>query len=129
METREIDVAVLGGGIGGYTAAIRASQLGLKVVLIERDKLGGTCLHRGCIPSKSLLEAQKCWIRCAGARTSASMRRGSRWTCAWCWNARIRSLTKLYQGLQYLMRKHRIEVVQGHGGSTALRSSARRAAR
>jgi dihydrolipoamide dehydrogenase len=51
------DVVILGGGSGGYACALRASQLGLKVALIEKDKLGGTCLHRGCIPTKALLHA------------------------------------------------------------------------
>ena len=49
------DVVILGGGSGGYATALRAAQLGLSVVLIEKDKLGGTCLHRGCIPTKALL--------------------------------------------------------------------------
>ena len=48
-------VAVLGGGPGGYVAAIRAAQLGLKTVIIEKDNLGGICLNWGCIPTKSLL--------------------------------------------------------------------------
>ena len=52
----DFDVAVLGGGTGGYTAAIRAAQLGQRTVVIEVDKLGGTCLHIGCIPTKTLLE-------------------------------------------------------------------------
>jgi len=51
------DVVVLGGGSGGYACALRAAQLGLSVALIEKDKLGGTCLHRGCIPTKALLHA------------------------------------------------------------------------
>ena len=51
------DVVILGGGSGGYAAALRASELGLSVVLVEKDKLGGTCLHRGCIPTKALLHA------------------------------------------------------------------------
>ena len=51
------DLVVLGGGSGGYACALRAAQLGLNVVLIEKDKLGGTCLHRGCIPTKALLHA------------------------------------------------------------------------
>ena len=51
------DVVVLGGGSGGYACALRASQLGLKVAVVERDKIGGTCLHRGCIPTKALLHA------------------------------------------------------------------------
>src|SRR5262245_36400774 len=51
------DVVVLGGGSGGYATALRAAQLDLSVALIEKDKLGGTCLHRGCIPTKALLHA------------------------------------------------------------------------
>src|SRR4026209_195536 len=51
------DVVILGGGSGGYPAAVRAAELGLSVALIEKDKVGGTCLHRGCIPTKALLHA------------------------------------------------------------------------
>jgi len=51
------DLVVLGGGSGGYAAALRGAQLGLSVALIEKDKVGGTCLHRGCIPTKALLHA------------------------------------------------------------------------
>jgi dihydrolipoamide dehydrogenase len=51
------DVVILGGGSGGYAAAFRSAELGLKVALIEKDKVGGTCLHRGCIPTKALLHA------------------------------------------------------------------------
>jgi len=51
------DIAILGGGMGGYPAAIRAAQLGLRAVLVEEDKVGGTCLHRGCIPAKALLQS------------------------------------------------------------------------
>ncbi len=60
-------VVVIGGGPGGYVAAIRASQLGAKVTLIEKDKIGGTCLNRGCIPTKSLLSDAKllCSLRCS----------------------------------------------------------------
>src|SRR3989339_1493003 len=51
----KFDVLVLGGGPGGYVAAIRAAQLGAKVALIEKDKIGGTCLNRGCIPTKAII--------------------------------------------------------------------------
>src|SRR5437868_8481944 len=61
----DFDVAILGGGMGGYPAAIRASQLGLKVALVEADKLGGTCLHIGCIPTKVLLESSELYHRVA----------------------------------------------------------------
>ena len=57
MADAPFDVIVLGGGTGGYVAAIRGAQLGLNVALVESDKVGGTCLHRGCIPTKALLES------------------------------------------------------------------------
>ena len=57
MAADVFDLVVLGGGSGGYACALRASQLGLSVALIEAGKLGGTCLHRGCIPTKALLHA------------------------------------------------------------------------
>ena len=57
MTTDEFDVVILGGGSGGYACALRSAQLGLRVALVEKDKLGGTCLHRGCIPTKALLHA------------------------------------------------------------------------
>ncbi|MBV8444718.1 MAG: FAD-dependent oxidoreductase, partial [Candidatus Dormibacteraeota bacterium] len=61
------DVAILGGGMGGYPAAIRAAQLGLRTVLVEEDKVGGTCLHRGCIPTKALLQSAELLDRLHGA--------------------------------------------------------------
>ncbi|MFC8533241.1 dihydrolipoyl dehydrogenase [Streptomyces sp. NPDC057249] len=57
QRVEEADVVVIGGGTGGYSTALRAAGLGLSVVLAERDKVGGTCLHRGCIPSKAMLHA------------------------------------------------------------------------
>jgi len=57
LAEHNFDVVILGGGSGGYAAALRSAQLGLSVALIERDKLGGTCLHRGCIPTKALLHS------------------------------------------------------------------------
>ena len=59
--TNEFDVAIIGGGPGGYTAAEAAARAGLRTVLFERDKLGGTCLNRGCIPTKALLHAAEAW--------------------------------------------------------------------
>lgn len=56
MTQHECDLVVVGSGPGGYVAAIRASQLGLKTICVEKDKLGGVCLNVGCIPSKSLLK-------------------------------------------------------------------------
>ena len=67
MSPDRYDVAILGGGPGGYVAAIRAGQLGLKTAVIEKDKVGGTCLHVGCIPTKALLEAAEVLIHCKRA--------------------------------------------------------------
>ena len=55
MPQTQYDIVIVGGGPGGYTAAIRASQLGMKAALVERDRLGGVCLNWGCIPTKALL--------------------------------------------------------------------------
>ena len=57
MAEHNFDVVILGGGSGGYAAALRSAQLGKSVALVEKDKLGGTCLHRGCIPTKALLHS------------------------------------------------------------------------
>ena len=56
-ESNAFDLVILGGGSGGYACALRAAELGFSVALIERDRVGGTCLHRGCIPTKALLHA------------------------------------------------------------------------
>ena len=55
--SNDFDLVVLGAGTGGYAAAFRAAQLGLSVALVDEGKIGGTCLHRGCIPTKALLES------------------------------------------------------------------------
>ncbi|KAF6509925.1 Dihydrolipoamide dehydrogenase of branched-chain alpha-keto acid dehydrogenase [Geobacillus stearothermophilus] len=69
---KEYDVVILGGGTGGYVAAIRASQLGLKTAVVEKGKLGGTCLHAGCIPSKALLRSAEVYAQTKIARRLAS---------------------------------------------------------
>src|SRR2546427_3531497 len=102
--------------MGGYPAAIRASQLGLKVALVESDKLGGTCLHVGCIPTKALLESSELYHRVATRGTEFGLkaevvgfdypRIAAR---------RDAVVGQLYKGVQYLMKKNKIEVVQGRG--------------
>ena len=57
MSEPQYDIVILGAGSGGYAAALRGAQLGMKVALVEGDKVGGTCLHRGCIPTKAILHA------------------------------------------------------------------------
>ncbi|HUW87693.1 MAG TPA: dihydrolipoyl dehydrogenase [Candidatus Paceibacterota bacterium] len=111
----EFDLVVLGGGSGGYACALRSAQLGYSVALIESDKLGGTCLHRGCIPTKALLHAGE-----IADNTREAIRYGV--------NAQFQSIdmdgvnaykdgviNKLHKGLQGLVKSRNITFVQGHG--------------
>ncbi len=113
VEGSDFDVAVIGGGPGGYVAAIRASQLGKKVVLFEKDKLGGVCLNRGCIPTKALLKSAH-----AVAELKEMKNLGI--------NIEIKSLdgakavkraaqvsARIAKGVPFLMKKNGIEVVAG----------------
>jgi dihydrolipoamide dehydrogenase len=111
----EPDVVVLGGGSGGYAAALRAAQLGLRVTLVERGKLGGTCLHRGCIPTKAILHA---------AEVADAARHGSQFGV----HATLDRIDakevlayadsvvgRLYKGLTGLIKGRGITVIEGEG--------------
>lgn len=109
------DLVVLGGGSGGYAAALRGAQLGLTVALIEKDKVGGTCLHRGCIPTKALLHA---------GEVADSARESSHFGVNATFNsidmAGVNSykdgvIAGLYKGLQGLVKSRNITFVEGHG--------------
>ena len=112
----ETDVAVLGGGPGGYTAAVRAAQAGKRVVLIEKDKLGGTCLHRGCIPSKSLLRSAEVYAELKEASVYGIEIQGSAavdWRMVQSRKASI--VEQLHRGVQALMKMNKIQVIYGSG--------------
>ncbi|MGG3282498.1 dihydrolipoyl dehydrogenase [Paenibacillus solani] len=109
------DVAILGGGTGGYVAAIRAAQLGKNVVIIEQDKLGGTCLHRGCIPSKSLLRSAELFAEMKDSESYGIETDGVRLSFGKVQERKNGIVEKLHQGVQYLMRKNKITVVEGKG--------------
>jgi dihydrolipoamide dehydrogenase len=112
----DFDVVILGGGMGGYPAAIRASQLGLKVALVESDKLGGTCLHVGCIPTKALLESSELYHRVAQRGQEFGVN-ADKVTYDYPRIATRRDavVNQLYKGVQFLMKKNKIEVVSGRG--------------
>jgi dihydrolipoamide dehydrogenase len=112
----DFDVAILGGGMGGYPAAIRASQLGLKVVLVEADKLGGTCLHIGCIPTKVLLESSELFHRVSARGQEFGVNADKvQFDYARIAARRDAVVSQLYKGVQYLMKKNKIEIVEGSG--------------
>lgn len=109
------DVVVLGGGSGGYAAAIRLAELGKDVVLVEKDKLGGTCLHRGCIPTKALLHAGEV---ADAARGAADI--GVDVTLGGIDPVRVRAyregiVAKKFKGLEGLIAARGIRVVSGEG--------------
>lgn len=109
------DVAVLGGGTGGYVAAIRAAQLGKQVVIIEQDKLGGTCLHRGCIPSKALLRSAELYAHMKDSASYGIETQGLSLVFPKVQERKQGIVDQLHNGVQYLMRKHKIEVIHGKG--------------
>ena len=111
----QFDLVILGGGSGGYAAALRGAQLGLTVALIESDKVGGTCLHRGCIPTKALLHS---------AEIADGAREGSKFGVKSTLNGMdmdgVNSykdgvINKLYKGLSGLVKSRGIVFVEGHG--------------
>ncbi len=109
------DLVILGGGSGGYAAALRGAELGLSVALVERDKLGGTCLHRGCIPTKALLHAAEIAdVAREGAHvgvntslTSIDMGKVN--------DYKDGVVARLHKGLQGLVKSRSIAYVEGEG--------------
>jgi dihydrolipoamide dehydrogenase len=113
MAEREYDVTVIGGGPGGYVAAIRAAQLGMKVSLIERDKLGGICLNWGCIPSKALLKSAELYNAFKKSQEYGISHTGLSYDFTKI-IARSRGVAdRVSKGVEYLMRKNKIDVVSG----------------
>lgn len=113
--SQEYDVVIIGGGTGGYVSAIRASQLGLKTAVVEKGKLGGTCLHAGCIPSKALLRSAEVFANAKNGEkfgviapeVSLDFRKVQ---------ARKEEITdRLFKGVQHLLKKGKIDVYEGKG--------------
>jgi dihydrolipoamide dehydrogenase len=119
LAEHNFDVVILGGGSGGYAAALRSSQLGLSVALIERDKLGGTCLHRGCIPTKALLHSAEVAdvTRDAGAVGVQATFQGIDMPQVNKYRDGI--VDRLFKGLTGLVSAKEITVVSGEGSLVA----------
>jgi len=121
------DVVVIGGGPAGYTAAIRARQRGFNVLLVEKDELGGTCLNRGCIPSKALIHCAKVWqtVKNAGQFGVIAPEANFDWSEMKRWANRV--VSTLRRGLQSLLKHHGVVVEKGeaklHGANEVLVSS------
>jgi len=109
------DAVFLGGGMGGYVGAIRAAQLGLRTAVVEEDKLGGCCLHRGCIPTKALL--QSAFVLDQARQGERLGVRAAELSLDWAQAGRHRDrvVGQLHRGVETLMRKNKIEVLRGRG--------------
>ncbi|MBE3594646.1 MAG: FAD-dependent oxidoreductase [Candidatus Carbobacillus altaicus] len=109
------DIVFLGGGPAGYVGALFAQKLGLKVAIVDRDGLGGTCLHRGCIPSKSLLKSAEMYREHHRGRDFGVESEGVRFH----WDVALKRahevIETLERGIQFLMKKGAIDVYSGHG--------------
>ncbi len=119
---QSFDVVVLGGGSGGYACALRAAELGLTVALVEADKLGGTCLHRGCIPTKALLHAGEVAdaVRDSAQFGVNASLDGVDLTGVNSYKDGV--VSRLYKGLQGLIKGRGITVVEGRGTLVAPRT-------
>jgi len=113
--SKQYDVVVLGGGTGGYVAAIRAAQLGQTVAIVERDKLGGTCLHRGCIPSKALLRSAEVYHTMKNSESYGITAESVAVNFDGVHKRKDAVINQMHTGVQYLMKKHKIDVYHGSG--------------
>jgi dihydrolipoamide dehydrogenase len=114
--SNDFDVVVLGAGTGGYTAAFRAAQLGLKVALVDEDKIGGTCLHRGCIPTKALLESAAFADRIRHARDYGIVLPGDAAIDYAAMAVRRDAVVKrMWTGVKSLIGKNKVTWVAGRG--------------
>ena len=111
----QFDVVVVGGGPGGYATALYAAAAGLSVAVVEKDKVGGTCLHRGCIPAKEFLETAHVYRTVAGAKEFGVLADQPTVDFATSQARKQKVVDQLWKGLQGLMKRRKITTVVGTG--------------
>src|SRR5919206_2825566 len=110
------DLVIIGSGPGGYSAAIRAGQYGMKTALVEKDpKLGGTCLHVGCIPTKALLHTADVWERFVHSDKEGIRCENPRLDYARVLDRKNKIVSKHAKGVEFLMKKNKVEWIKGFG--------------
>ncbi|REJ25413.1 MAG: dihydrolipoyl dehydrogenase [Bacillaceae bacterium] len=112
---KEYDVVILGGGTAGYVTAIRASQLGMKTAIVEKSKLGGTCLHSGCIPSKVLLRSAEIFAQSKKSSDFGIELSNVQVNFDKVQERKEKIVSQLYQGVRQLVKKGKIDVFHGIG--------------
>src|SRR5881397_436195 len=110
---QQFQVVVIGGGPGGYVAAIRAAQFGNKVAIVERDKLGGICLNWGCIPTKALLRSAEVYRNMQHAKEFGLSVDGLTFNSAAVVDRSRKVASRLSGGVGMLMKKNKITVIEG----------------
>lgn len=109
------DLVILGGGTGGYVAAIRAAQLGLKTAIVESSKLGGTCLHRGCIPSKALLRSAEVYATAKEGERYGVLTSDVKLDYVKVHERKTAIIDQLHNGVNMLLKKGKIDIYKGYG--------------
>ncbi|MCC7202330.1 MAG: dihydrolipoyl dehydrogenase [Nitrospirae bacterium] len=112
---KTFDVSIIGGGPGGYVAAIKAAQLGMKTCLIEKDKTGGTCLHRGCIPTKSLLQSAHLYQLCKRSQEFGITTGSVGFDFLQIVRRKDAVVARLHNGVRMLLKKYGVEVIEAEG--------------
>lgn len=112
---KNYDVVIIGGGTGGYVAALRASQLGLKAALVEMGKLGGTCLHAGCIPTKALLRSAEIYTNTKNSEEFGVIAPEVSLDFSKVQTRKGEITDRLFKGIQHLLKKGKIDVYEGKG--------------
>jgi len=115
LQMKTFDIAVIGGGPGGYVAAIKAAQLGMKTCLIEKDKAGGTCLHRGCIPTKSLLHSAHLYHLCKRSQEFGITAENVGFDFLQIVRRKDAVVNKLHNGVRSLLKKYGVELIEAEG--------------
>lgn len=109
------DLVVLGAGPGGYVAAIRAAQLGMKVAVVEKEKVGGVCLHKGCIPSKSLLRSAELYHDMKNSENYGISVADVKLDMKLVQQRKQKVVSQLHKGVEHLLKKNKIDVYEGTG--------------
>ena len=112
---KKYDLLIIGGGPGGYVAAIKGAQLGLSVGLIERDKVGGACLHKGCIPTKALIQSTHVYELFKRSKEFGIVTKGVSADFSEFHNRKQAIVNRLFGGVEHLLKKNKVDVLKGTG--------------